>query len=138
MFQMGFLYLIIMAVTYIAGGVIYAVRIPERFFPGNCLHNVKNIVLHSVSFSNSRSFRHCRTESSNTTHSSYCCGVFTFLRNMLFIQHCHENRTMHYANSIKTWCNRFVYIFYIATVVSIYLCIFELRKVLTKKTANPS
>ncbi|CAF4752747.1 unnamed protein product, partial [Rotaria sp. Silwood2] len=34
MFQMGFLYLCIMAVTYIAGGVIYAVRVPERFFPG--------------------------------------------------------------------------------------------------------
>ncbi|CAF1126180.1 unnamed protein product [Rotaria magnacalcarata] len=34
MFQMGFLYLVIMAVTYISGGVIYAVRIPERFFPG--------------------------------------------------------------------------------------------------------
>ena len=34
MFQMGFLYLCIMAVTYIAGGVTYAVRVPERFFPG--------------------------------------------------------------------------------------------------------
>ncbi|CAF0753561.1 unnamed protein product [Adineta steineri] len=34
MFQMGFLYLVIMAVTYIAGGVAYAVRVPERFFPG--------------------------------------------------------------------------------------------------------
>jgi adiponectin receptor len=34
MFQMGFLYLIIMAVTYIGGGVAYAVRVPERFFPG--------------------------------------------------------------------------------------------------------
>ncbi|CAF0929998.1 unnamed protein product [Rotaria sp. Silwood1] len=35
MFQMGFLYICIMAVTYIAGGVIYAVRVPERFFPGH-------------------------------------------------------------------------------------------------------
>jgi adiponectin receptor len=34
MFEMGFLYLCIMAVTYIAGGVAYAIRIPERFFPG--------------------------------------------------------------------------------------------------------
>ena len=34
MFDMGFLYLCIMAVTYIGGGVAYAVRIPERFFPG--------------------------------------------------------------------------------------------------------
>jgi predicted membrane channel-forming protein YqfA (hemolysin III family) len=34
MFQMGFLYICIMAVTYIAGGVTYAVRVPERFFPG--------------------------------------------------------------------------------------------------------
>jgi len=34
MFQMGFLYLCIMAVTYITGGVTYAVRVPERFFPG--------------------------------------------------------------------------------------------------------
>lgn len=34
MFQMGFIYLVIMAVTYIAGGVAYAVRVPERFFPG--------------------------------------------------------------------------------------------------------
>jgi adiponectin receptor len=34
MFQMGFLYLCLMAVTYIAGGVTYAVRVPERFFPG--------------------------------------------------------------------------------------------------------
>jgi adiponectin receptor len=31
---MGFLYLCIMAVTYIAGGIAYAIRIPERFFPG--------------------------------------------------------------------------------------------------------
>ena len=34
MFEMGFLYLCIMAVIYIAGGIAYAVRIPERFFPG--------------------------------------------------------------------------------------------------------
>lgn len=34
MFQMGFIYLCVMAVTYIAGGVTYAVRVPERFFPG--------------------------------------------------------------------------------------------------------
>lgn len=34
MFEMGFLYLCIMAVTYIAGGIVYAIRIPERFFPG--------------------------------------------------------------------------------------------------------
>jgi len=34
MFQMGFLYLCIMAVTYIVGGVTYAIRVPERFFPG--------------------------------------------------------------------------------------------------------
>lgn len=34
MFEMGFLYLCIMAVTYIAGGIAYAVRVPERFFPG--------------------------------------------------------------------------------------------------------
>ena len=34
MFQMGFLYMCIMAVTYIAGGIAYAVRVPERFFPG--------------------------------------------------------------------------------------------------------
>ncbi|CAF0873846.1 unnamed protein product [Adineta ricciae] len=34
MFDMGFLYLCIMAVAYIGGGVAYAVRIPERFFPG--------------------------------------------------------------------------------------------------------
>ena len=34
MFHMGFLYLVTMAVTYIAGGVAYAVRVPERFFPG--------------------------------------------------------------------------------------------------------
>ena len=34
MFQMGFLYLVIMAVAYIGGGVAYAVRVPERFFPG--------------------------------------------------------------------------------------------------------
>lgn len=34
MFQMGFLYLVIMAVTYIGGGVTYAIRVPERFFPG--------------------------------------------------------------------------------------------------------
>ncbi|CAF1357982.1 unnamed protein product [Rotaria magnacalcarata] len=34
MFEMGFLYLCIMAVTYIAGGVVYAIRIPERCFPG--------------------------------------------------------------------------------------------------------
>lgn len=32
--QMGFLYLCIMAVTYILGGITYAVRVPERFFPG--------------------------------------------------------------------------------------------------------
>ena len=31
---MGFLYLVIMAVTYIGGGVTYAIRVPERFFPG--------------------------------------------------------------------------------------------------------
>jgi predicted membrane channel-forming protein YqfA (hemolysin III family) len=35
MFQMGLLYLVIMAVTYIAGGIAYAIRVPERFFPGN-------------------------------------------------------------------------------------------------------
>ena len=34
MFEMGFLYLCIMAVTYIVGGIAYAVRVPERFFPG--------------------------------------------------------------------------------------------------------
>lgn len=34
LFDMGFLYLCIMAVTYIAGGVVYAIRIPERCFPG--------------------------------------------------------------------------------------------------------
>ncbi|CAF2405481.1 unnamed protein product [Rotaria sp. Silwood2] len=34
MFEMGFLYLCIMAVTYIAGGIVYAIRIPERYFPG--------------------------------------------------------------------------------------------------------
>jgi hypothetical protein len=34
MLQMGFLYLCIMAVSYIGGGVAYAVRVPERFFPG--------------------------------------------------------------------------------------------------------
>jgi adiponectin receptor len=34
MFQMGFLYLCIMAATYITGGVAYALRVPERFFPG--------------------------------------------------------------------------------------------------------
>jgi len=34
MFQMGFLYLVIMAVAYIGGGVTYAIRVPERFFPG--------------------------------------------------------------------------------------------------------
>jgi predicted membrane channel-forming protein YqfA (hemolysin III family) len=34
MFEMGFLYLCIMAVAYISGGVAYAIRIPERFFPG--------------------------------------------------------------------------------------------------------
>lgn len=34
MFHMGFIYLCIMAVTYILGGVAYAIRVPERFFPG--------------------------------------------------------------------------------------------------------
>ncbi|CAF1353811.1 unnamed protein product [Adineta steineri] len=34
MFEMGFLYLCIMAVAYIGGGIAYAVRVPERFFPG--------------------------------------------------------------------------------------------------------
>ncbi|CAF1373264.1 unnamed protein product [Rotaria sordida] len=34
MFEMEFLYLCIMAVTYITGGIIYAIRIPERYFPG--------------------------------------------------------------------------------------------------------
>ncbi|CAF3693702.1 unnamed protein product [Rotaria sordida] len=34
MFEMGFLYLCIMAVTYITGGIVYAIRIPERYFPG--------------------------------------------------------------------------------------------------------
>jgi len=34
MFEMGFLYLCIMAVAYIGGGIAYAIRVPERFFPG--------------------------------------------------------------------------------------------------------
>jgi adiponectin receptor len=34
MFEMGFLYLCLMAVMYIGGGIMYGVRIPERFFPG--------------------------------------------------------------------------------------------------------
>jgi adiponectin receptor len=29
-------WLILMAVLYISGAVLYAVRIPERFFPGKC------------------------------------------------------------------------------------------------------
>jgi len=40
MFEMGFLYLCIMAVTYIAGGVAYAIRIPERFFPGKKMNYI--------------------------------------------------------------------------------------------------
>jgi hypothetical protein len=34
MLEMGFMYLVIMAVAYIGGGITYAVRVPERFFPG--------------------------------------------------------------------------------------------------------
>ncbi|CAF0781166.1 unnamed protein product [Didymodactylos carnosus] len=34
MIQMGFLYLCVMAVSYIFGGVMYGSRMPERFFPG--------------------------------------------------------------------------------------------------------
>ncbi len=39
MLQMGFIYICIMAVTYIGGGVTYAVRVPERFFPGRDCFN---------------------------------------------------------------------------------------------------
>jgi adiponectin receptor len=38
MIEMGFVYLCIMAVAYIGGGVAYAIRVPERFFPGKKIH----------------------------------------------------------------------------------------------------
>ncbi len=44
MVEMGFLYLCFMGATYIAGGVAYAARVPERFFPGKKM-NKKFLIL---------------------------------------------------------------------------------------------
>jgi hypothetical protein len=45
MVEMGFLYLCFMGATYIAGGVAYAARVPERFFPGKKKLNKKFLIL---------------------------------------------------------------------------------------------
>ena len=44
-------WLILMGVCYIVGALLYALRIPERFFPGKCnlIVSCYDILLHSVS-----------------------------------------------------------------------------------------
>ncbi|MCP4349329.1 MAG: hemolysin III family protein [Desulfobacterales bacterium] len=36
LYEASFGWLILMAVLYIAGALLYACRVPERFFPGKC------------------------------------------------------------------------------------------------------
>lgn len=49
-------WLILMAVLYLTGAVLYATRIPERFFPGKC-NIVVSFLLFSVLYENLQTYR---------------------------------------------------------------------------------
>lgn len=60
--QMSLGWLILMGFCYILGAVLYAMRIPERFFPGRCNLLVSSTLLHFLLFFVSSKFnykQHC-------------------------------------------------------------------------------